>query len=397
MLWSILHRMILGELVKVFLLSLTGITGLLLLAGIVAEATQQGLGPAQVLMIIPLLIPSTLPYTIPATTLFATCLVYGRLSADNEILAIKAAGVNVLRVVWPAVFLGLLMSAATMGLYYRIIPYTQSLLRTVVLKDVEDFLYAMLNRNGYFRHPKLEYEIYVKRVQGRKLIDPVIKHRNPQTGLFDGVAKARDADLRIDLANAQLLVHMRDGEATGAQVQGYFDDRIFPVPLPKDLINQRVRKARELTWQELARQLEVLRQQDEEIQAKIALAAAKQGVNRVPPDLAQHLHHLRNQRLAVRYDMRLIVIEQNMRPALSFGCLYFVLIGCPVGIWFSRSDYLSAFITCFLPILFIYYPLLLCGINVAKANTLPPPIAMWIPNATVALMALPLYWRLMKY
>src|SRR5262245_26463618 len=110
---SILHRMILWELAKVFVLSLLGITGLLLMAGIVAEASQQGLGPAQIIAVIPLLIPSTLPYTIPATTLFATCVVYGRLSADNEILAIKASGINLTKVVWPAILVGLLASAGT--------------------------------------------------------------------------------------------------------------------------------------------------------------------------------------------------------------------------------------------------------------------------------------------
>src|SRR5262250_426619 len=123
--------MILWELCKVFLLSLVGITGILLMAGIIAEASQQGLGPAQILAAIPLLVPSTLPYTIPATTLFATCVVYGRLAADNEILAIKSAGINAIRVVRPGIVLGLAMSAATMGLYYRIIPYTHHLLRAM--------------------------------------------------------------------------------------------------------------------------------------------------------------------------------------------------------------------------------------------------------------------------
>src|ERR1700758_5546709 len=101
--WSILHRTILLELTKVFVMALVAITGILLMAGIVAEASQHGLGPAQILAVIPLIIPSTLPYTIPATTLFATCVVYGRLAHDNEILAIKAAGINVMQVVWPAV------------------------------------------------------------------------------------------------------------------------------------------------------------------------------------------------------------------------------------------------------------------------------------------------------
>src|SRR5438046_10745109 len=107
--------MILWELAKVFVLSLVGITGILLMGGIIAEASQQGLGPAQILAAIPLLIPSTLPYTIPATTLFATCVVYGRLAADNEILAIKSAGVNIIQVVKPGIILGLVMSAVPMG------------------------------------------------------------------------------------------------------------------------------------------------------------------------------------------------------------------------------------------------------------------------------------------
>ena len=77
---TILFRMTMWELCKVFVIALIGITGILLMAGIIAEAQQQGLGPKQLLTAIPLLIPSTLPYTIPATTLFATCVVYGRLA-----------------------------------------------------------------------------------------------------------------------------------------------------------------------------------------------------------------------------------------------------------------------------------------------------------------------------
>ena len=138
MLGKLIQRTILVELVRVFALSLLGITGILVMAGVVAEASQQGLSPSQILAAIPLLIPSTLPYTIPATTLFATCVVYGRLAHDNEILAIKAAGINVMAVVWPAVVLGLVMSMTTMGLYYRLIPYTHYLLRTQFLNEVEE-------------------------------------------------------------------------------------------------------------------------------------------------------------------------------------------------------------------------------------------------------------------
>src|SRR5262245_23746196 len=171
--------MILWELGKGFLLSLVGITGSLLMAGIIAEAGQQGLGPAQILAAIPLLVPSTLPYTIPATTLFATCVVYGRLAADNEILAIKSAGVNILTVLKPGLALGLAMSACTMGLYLNVIPYTHALLRAMVFQDIEELLYSTLRKHRTINSPSLSYSMFVKGVQGRKLIDPTFKRRAP--------------------------------------------------------------------------------------------------------------------------------------------------------------------------------------------------------------------------
>lgn len=391
MLWSILHRMILGELVRVFALSLVGITGILLLAGIVAEATQQGIGPAQVLAIIPLLIPSTLPYTIPATTLFATCVVYGRLSHDNEILAIKASGVNVLKVVWPGIFLGLLMSAGTMGLYYSLIPRTQGLLRAVVISDVEEFLYAMLRRDFRIKHPRLNYEIYIKRVHGRKLIDPKFKRKSPK-GNYDIIADAREADLRVDLANKQLLIHMRDGTVIGEDGIAYFEDRVWAVPLPENFLEQRPRKAREMTWQEIRKRLGELRQKEAQLAVEVAEASSQSGA-----DVRQHLANLGEKRKALQIDIRLLVIEQHMRPALAFGCLCFVLLGCPVAIWFSKSDYLSSFITCFLPIVFLYYPLVLCGNNLAKAGKVPIGPSIWAANFVVCLFAVELYRRLLRH
>src|SRR6476620_7398212 len=134
--------MIFWELLRVFFFALLALTGMLVMGGVVAEATQRGLGPGQLLMAIPLLIPSTLPYTLPTTTLFATCVVFGRLANDNEILALKAAGIHLSHVIWPAVLLGILASAATLFLYLDVIPTTHHELRTRLISDVEDYLYG---------------------------------------------------------------------------------------------------------------------------------------------------------------------------------------------------------------------------------------------------------------
>src|SRR5262245_40823356 len=180
--------MILGELLKVFFMALVGLTGLILIAGIISEAMKNGLGPAQILVVIPLLLPSLLPYTVPTTTLFATCIVYGRLSADNEILALKAAGVHILHVVWPALFLGLVTTAVTAFCYIDIIPYTGCVLRNRVIGDVEELLYAMLRQNGHIKHPNIKVEIHVKEINGRKLKDVIFKRRAANGNGFDLIA-----------------------------------------------------------------------------------------------------------------------------------------------------------------------------------------------------------------
>ena len=55
----------------------------------------------------------------------------------------------------------------------------------------------------------------------------------------------------------------------------------------------------------------------------------------------------------------------------------FALIGCPVGIWANRSDYLSTFVICFIPTLVVYYPLLLAGSDLGKSKA----AARWVWGA----------------
>jgi lipopolysaccharide export system permease protein len=393
---SILHRMILWELIKVFTIALVGITGILLMAGLIAEASQQGLGPGQVLAAIPLLIPCMLPYTVPATTLFAACVVYGRLSSDNEILAIKSAGVNPLKVVKSGVLLGLAMSVTTMGLYYEVIPLTFRMLREMVLRDAEEFMYSLLKRHGVINNPQLPYSMYVQGVRGKKLLDPVIKRKDSQ-GKIDAVANAQEAELRVDMPRKMLLIRMKNGiTSTADGSRAYFQERTFDVPLPKDFGGQGPLRPRAMTWPEmLVNHIE----QDEEMEKVVAL----HGVNalhlllgELPVDLEAMDRCVNNHLKDARLAQLALDVEMHMRGALSLGCLFFVLVGCPVGIWFSRSDYLSSFITCFLPIILIYYPLMLCGTGFAKEGRFPLIPLVYAADGLLGLIAAVLFVRLLK-
>ncbi len=97
----LLQRYILFELLKVFVFLLSILTVLLVFVGVFREVAASGLGPFQILQILPFVVPSLMPFTIPATLLLAVCVVYGRISGDQEITAAKAAGINVFSLFGP--------------------------------------------------------------------------------------------------------------------------------------------------------------------------------------------------------------------------------------------------------------------------------------------------------
>jgi lipopolysaccharide export system permease protein len=392
---GILHRMILWELAKVFLMALVAITGILLLAGIVAEASQQGLGPAQILAAIPLLIPSTLPYTIPATTLFACCVVYGRLAADNEVLAIKAAGVNILHVMRPGLLLGALASAGTMALYCDIIPSSHLMLRQMVFNDAEELLYSTLKKHKFAAQLQFPYAIWVEDVQGRKLIHPTVKVRNAQ-GVTTAVIQGKEAELHVDMKQnpPKLIVTMKYGYFTSQDgdptADGSFDARDYELNLPDSFGPDARQRERDMTWGQLI-------QRRGELEARLAAIAREDAAPAAAPAAAPgRLKPPQLEEQFCRQQIIYIDVEMQMRPALSAGCFFFVLVGCPVGVWFSRSDFLSAFMTCFLPVVVVYYPLVLCGAGMAKEGKYDIVSMIWAADALMGAAGVVLFWRLMR-
>ncbi|HEX3313658.1 MAG TPA: LptF/LptG family permease, partial [Gemmataceae bacterium] len=115
-----------------------------------------------------------------------------------------------------------------------------------------------------------------------------------------------------------------------------------------------------------------------------------------PAEFADHVRSLNYKLLILINTVHKLMAEYQIRPALSLGCLCFVLVGCPVGIWFGRKDYLSSFITCFLPIVLVYYPLMLCGMNLAKSGKVPPLVAVWPANMLLAGAAFLLFRKLLR-
>ena len=408
MLGSTLNRTIFAELVRVFLLALGALTGLFLLAGLVQQASQLGLGPSQIIAIIPLFVPSTLPYTIPATTLFAACVVYGRLAHDNEVVALKAAGVHLSTILKPALLLGVLTSTVTGALYYAVIPQTQQRMQEEVLRDPEEVIYNTLRRDRCLRHPTFPYVLFVRDVQGRRLIDVVLKRRmkvsdgkgGESYGGYDLVVRAREAQLRVDAEAGIMYIEPDQFVLYNPSLNGGTRSSApYGIPLP-DFLNPADARTRpgSLTWSELGPRVEELERQRTE---KAATLATAEGVA-LPNDeaalkmAAQHRANLQGHLIGLKRQVRNVEAEFYMRPALAVGCLVFALIGCPVGLWANRADYLSTFVICFLPTILVYYPLLLAGSNMGKDGKLPLGVGCWLANITVGLGGAVMSWRLLR-
>ncbi|HMP02437.1 MAG TPA: LptF/LptG family permease, partial [Gemmatales bacterium] len=336
--------------------------------------------------IIPMLLPGTLPFTVPATVLFAVSVVYGRMAHDNELTAIKSAGLPLRLVLVPALLLGVLLSIGIYLLYREYIPHTHHRLRTTVFVEFERFIYARLKRDLCFNEPKVPLAIWVKDVQGRVLIGPTFKKRDAE-GRDEIVGQALEAELEVDLVRGEIIAHLIQGTITKDDSMTYsFARESIPVPLPNHRENRQVR-ARERSDDEIVERRLVVRQELrealdmlDEVRRQPPEALAETAV---PPEV-----HWRFRIDMLKRELGELNVELAMRPALAAGCLCFVLIGCPVAIWFQRRDYLSNFVTCFLPIVVINYPLMMLAIHLGKDGRLDPEVGVWLGNLVLGTVGL---------
>jgi lipopolysaccharide export system permease protein len=95
------------------------------------------------------------------------------------------------------------------------------------------------------------------------------------------------------------------------------------------------------------------------------------------------VHHVRLARLEA---------EVARRMSNGFGCLCFAMIGIPVAMRSRSSDTMSVFFKCFVPILVVYYPLLVTGEEIARAG-IYPQYSVWLADAVLLFAGLVLFVR----
>lgn len=356
----ILRNYILKEMFPPLILSLIVITFAFLIGNIVKLADyviNKGVELVYVWRLFIYLIPKLLSYAIPMGVLTATLLAFGRLSSDNEIIAMKATGVNLYRISMPAIILGLLFSVLSLPLHDKIVPVAhykaRMLIKEVGLRHPAAYLEA-----GTFVRGFKEYILFIYDIKyGKdKTVFKNIRIYQPQKDGPTRTIVAKSGEL-ISLADENTIkLKLIDGTS---EEPNPIDPRHFykvnfrtyylTLTLDSSTMQETGKKNKEMTFNELL---------------KSAGDLKSAGID--PTPLIRRLHK---------------------RIASSFASLAFVLIGLPLAMTTRRSEK-SIGIGLAFALATIYWLLLAFGQILATKNIFPIWLAMWFGNIVLITIGL---------
>jgi lipopolysaccharide export system permease protein len=392
---KIISRYVMSELLQVFLVALTALTLFMLVVGLVKEAQQQGLGMMQIAALVPYVLPEAMRFAVPGTMLFAVASVFGRLSASNEITALKAAGITPMAAIWPAIAVAVVVSFVSVWLNDIAVSWGRDGVRRVIIGSVEDIIYGRLRQQRSYSTSKMS--INVKGVEGRRLIRPTLSFQ-PGGQAAPVTVSAAEAEMRADAAKGTLTISCKNGTIHVGDVKAVFPDTIERV-VPLDTVSRKETVSTspsEIAMADFPRaradQIAAISQIHQLAAAKTALAIFS---GRMEQTLPAAVQAERQEAKHATSRLNRIIMEPWRRWANGFSCLCFVLVGAPMAIRMRNADFLTSFFLCFLPILVVYYPVFMLGVSRVKAGVLPPP-AVWMGNILIMLWGLWLLRRVIR-
>ena len=330
------------------------------------------------LRLIWLLIPAVAIYSLPLGMLTGVLLTLGRLSADSEITAMRAAGLSLARIARPVWILGALGAALALYVNFESMPRA----RVAYHKELGD---AVRANPLSFIVPKTfirefpGYVVYVGEKQGAVMRDfwlwkldadrRVTQFVRAESGRFDYDENAND--LILTLTRAQ--VETRDAKSpevfTDAQLVGSFE-KSEPVRLSLDRLFGRSSVRQKIQWMTFS-----------ELQREETRVAA------LPVQPGEEKPHARSV-MKVR-----LTVQEKFTIAVSV--LAFALIGVPLGIKVSRRE-TSANLGVAVLLALGYYILTVMVGWLDRHPEYHPDVLLWLPNLIFLGLGIWLFRRIEK-
>lgn len=343
----ILSLYIIREISSLFLLGIVIFT-LVLLMGRLIKLTElvvsNGVPLADVSRMILYLIPSFLVFTIPMAFLLAVLLAFGRLSADNEIIVLKASGISLTQVMPPVLICAVVVVMLGLGASTIAVPWGNTAFKELGLQVLKRNITSTIREKTFWDDiPGVVMYTDHYDEQSRELKGVVIHDgRNPKSPM---TIFARDGVVTSESGSQALLLTLRNGSIHIAGTDGLYrlvNFGEYSMTVGENGGSTAISRNELDMWlPELQRQID-----DPAIS---------------PPD---------------RLKMQ---TELQSRFTFPFASLVFAILAVPLGIQNRRSGKSGGF-TVSIAIILVYYILMSVVRSLAEKVGGLPAVALWLPN-----------------
>jgi lipopolysaccharide export system permease protein len=318
---------------------------------------NKGMGVFDVLQLITYIYIPFLGYIIPMALLLTILLGLGRLSSDNEIVAMKSSGISLFQLILPVSLFSIIALILTTFLTLFANPWGFKSLKNFAVKALQSLSEVGIQEKVFYDEFK-GMLIYVDKSEGQGGVMEGIFIADKRDQTISTTIVAKKGYITSDPESLSLNLRLLDGSIhrVGQVLESYQmgSFKTYDIYIDLDAPSLRELDYNEMNLKELRDNLKSLPPGD--------------------PDINE------------------IKVEYHKKFSIPFACIVFGLIAIPLGIRKVRGGKSYGLIISLLVCL-VYYLLLLTGESLGKNGTLPPLFSMWLPNIILALLGLYLFFH----
>ena len=304
------------------------------------------------------LIPYVLVYSLPIGMLTAVLLVFGRLSADNEITACRASGLSLGGLAAPLLIISLFFSAICAYVNLELEPRCRHALKTLLYEAGQETIVSAI-QEGTFIDYFDDMIFYIGKREGDQLYDVLFYQMQDRRKVRD--IRSREARLVRDEAGIPNGIEFYDAliffRSDGDDDLDPLNSGKLVVPLEFRDAPSRKRKVKEMSFRELQAEKERL----------IGLGAT-------PADLSP------------------VILRMHTQLSFSFASFGFTLIGIPLGIRAHRRETTTGMAIAIV-LLLLYNAFFIMGKGLETNPEYFPHLLVWLPNLVFQAVGVYLFRR----
>ena len=389
---KVLTRYLLRAHLGPFLFAFATLTGVILintLARQLADLAGKGLPLRVVFQFFLLSLPSNIALTFPMAVLVAVLYTFSQLTAENEIMALKAGGVDLKRMVMPLLLAAALITTGMIWFNDQVLPESNHRWQQLMVDIGRKSPLFTLREQTINRIPNAtggpRYYLQAARIDPttNRMQDVVIYDvGNPH---LSRTIYADSGQMAFNQARTDLFLTLYDGhlrEIDLDEPQSFqrlaFGEQVLRMEGVANVLERQeasgYRGDRELTIGMMDARIDTLRSELAEVKAEAASEEDSAEWEQIRAE-------------SIQREIRSYKVEIHKKYSIAAATLVFVLIGVPLALRFPQGG-VGMVIAISLAIFALYYVGLIGGETLADEGYTSPTVAMWIVNAIMAALGI---------